>query len=83
VARGAYSGPRFGTKNRLKSVQFLGVTSSFATSFYRALGYGRDLETAFKLGCTQINLESLREQDRPKLLANKVNPSDIVLVDHD
>ena len=27
VARGAYSGPRFGTKNRVNSVQFLGVTS--------------------------------------------------------
>jgi len=45
---------------------------SFATAFYRALGYGRDIETAFKLGCLQINLEDLGEHDIPKLIiANK------------
>ena len=27
VATGGYSGPRFGTRNRVDSVQFLGVTS--------------------------------------------------------
>jgi hypothetical protein len=42
---------------------------SFATVFYRALGYSRDVETAFKLGCGQINLEDLGEQDTPTLLA--------------
>ncbi len=41
---------------------------SFATAFYQALGYGRDVKTAFNLGCVQIDLENLDEQDTPKLL---------------
>jgi hypothetical protein len=28
---------------------------SFATSFYQALGYGKDIKTAFDLGCLQIS----------------------------
>ncbi len=54
---------------------------SFAMAFYQALGYGRDIKTAFDLGCVQIDLENLNEQDIPKLLAKKCNPKDIVLVD--
>jgi hypothetical protein len=50
----------------------------FAASFYQALGYGRDVRTAFDLGCVQINLEGLNEQDTPKLLANTMNPKTIV-----
>ncbi|MDJ0899245.1 MAG: CHAT domain-containing protein [Xenococcus sp. MO_188.B8] len=41
---------------------------SFATSFYQALGYGHDIKTAFDLGCVQIDMENLDEQDTPKLL---------------
>ena len=44
---------------------------SFAAAFYQALGYGRDIKTAFELGCAQIDLENLDEQDTPKLLALK------------
>jgi len=29
---------------------------SFATAFYQALGFGKDVKTAFDLGCVQINL---------------------------
>lgn len=54
---------------------------SFATAFYRALGYGRDLKTAFNLGCSQINLENLNEQDTPQLLTLKGDPSSIFLID--
>ncbi len=50
----------------------------FAAAFYQALGYGRDVKTAFDLGCVQINLEGLNEQDTPKLLANIVIPQTIV-----
>jgi hypothetical protein len=50
----------------------------FAAAFYQALGYGRDVRTAFDLGCVQINLEGLNEQDTPKLLANTMNPKTIV-----
>lgn len=46
---------------------------SFTTAFYQALGYGRDVKTAFELGCVQINLENLGEQNAPKLLTKKSN----------
>ena len=52
----------------------------FATAFYQALGYGRDVKTAFDLGCAQIDLESLGEQNTPKLLALRINPKDLVFV---
>jgi hypothetical protein len=54
---------------------------SFAASFYQALGFGRDLKTAFDLGCVQIGLENLDEQDTPELLCERVDPQKIVLVD--
>jgi len=41
---------------------------NFASSFYQALGFGRDIETAFDLGCLQIEMKGLNEQDTPKLL---------------
>ncbi|MCP4539780.1 MAG: PQQ-binding-like beta-propeller repeat protein [Chloroflexi bacterium] len=53
---------------------------SFATAFYRALGYGRNVETAFKLGCLEINLENLDEQDTPQLLTVKADPVKIQFV---
>ncbi len=42
---------------------------SFAMAFYRALGFDRNIKTAFDLGCLQIDLEILGEQDTPQLLA--------------
>ncbi len=42
---------------------------SFTTAFYRALGYGRDIKTAFELGCAQIDLEALGVGNMPQLLA--------------
>jgi hypothetical protein len=53
---------------------------SFAMAFYQALGFGRDLGTAFDLGCVQIDLENLDEQDVPRLLAKRSDSSDIVFV---
>jgi hypothetical protein len=53
---------------------------SFAASFYQALGYGRNIETAFKLGCSQINMENLGEQNTPKLLAKRVDPKKVTLI---
>ena len=41
---------------------------SFAASFYQALGFGRDVRTAFDLGCGQIGLESLAGEETPKLI---------------
>jgi serine/threonine protein kinase/RNA polymerase subunit RPABC4/transcription elongation factor Spt4 len=60
--------------------QSIGDTAaiSFATAFYQALGYGRNVKTAFDLGCLQIDLESLDEQNTPKLLAINSNPANIL-----
>lgn len=52
----------------------------FAAAFYQALGFGRDVRTAFELGCVQIGLEGLRDEDTPKLIANSIDASSIVLV---
>lgn len=52
----------------------------FATAFYRALGYGKDVKTAFDLGCLEIDLRNLSEQDKPRLLATKSDPRKIIFV---
>jgi len=51
---------------------------NFATAFYQALGYGRNMKTAFELGCVQIDMHNLEEYDAPKLLAPHVDPEQIV-----
>lgn len=48
----------------------------FATAFYQALGYGRNVKTAFDLGCVLIDLENLGEHNIPKLIS-KLNPESI------
>lgn len=53
---------------------------SFATAFYRGLGYGRSIKTAFDLGCVEIDMENLNEQDIPRLISPKVDPSTITFV---
>lgn len=50
---------------------------SFAAAFYQALGYGKSISQAFDLGCIQIDLEGLNEQETPKLLCRELNPSQI------
>jgi hypothetical protein len=40
---------------------------AFASSYYQALGFGRDLGTAFRLGCEQIGLEGIQDSHIPKL----------------
>jgi hypothetical protein len=51
---------------------------AFSSAFYQALGFGRNVQTAFELGCVQIDLENLSEPDIPKLIARRSNPKDIV-----
>lgn len=43
---------------------------AFAKSFYQGLGFGRDVETSFKLGKNQINLTNLAGEDIPQILGN-------------
>jgi len=54
---------------------------SFSKAFYQALGYGKDVRTAFELGCVQIDLENLAQQDTPQLLATEVDPNEILFVE--
>lgn len=53
---------------------------SFAAAFYQALGFGRDVKTAFELGRLQIDLEHLNEQQVPQLHATNQNPAEIFFV---
>ena len=53
---------------------------SFSAAFYRALGEGRDVKTAFELGCNQIDLENLDEQDIPKLKVAKGDMAELSFV---
>ncbi len=53
---------------------------SFATAFYQAIGYGRDVQTAFELGCVQIDMNNFQEQDTPKLHALRIDPSQLKFV---
>ena len=55
---------------------------NFAAAFYQGLGYGKDINKAFNLGCTQIDLEQLNEYDIPKLIAKNCNPSLIGFINH-
>jgi hypothetical protein len=51
----------------------------FATAFYQAVGFGRDLKTAFELGCINIGLDDLKEENTPKSIALHSDPSKIIL----
>jgi hypothetical protein len=52
---------------------------NFSKAFYRALGYGRSVKTAFDLACLEIQMK-LGEKDTPRLLALNMDPSKIVFV---
>ena len=41
---------------------------AFATAFYQALGYGKDVPTAFKLGVSQLRIYDLPSASMPQLL---------------
>lgn len=53
---------------------------NFAASFYQALGYGRDVQTAFDLGCNRIDLHGLDESGKPTLLAERDDPRQVIFV---
>lgn len=46
---------------------------SFAAAFYQALGYDKDVPTAFTLGVNQIKLHGLADHAVPKLLHRQAN----------
>ncbi len=53
----------------------------FASGFYRALGYGRDVRTAFDLGTNQIGLQGLAEEDIPRLVSKRGDAKDVSFVE--
>ncbi len=53
---------------------------NFSEAFYQALGYGRDVQSAFELGCVQIDLQGLAEGDTPRLLAKRGEASQMYFV---
>lgn len=59
------------------------AATGFATAFYQALGYAKDVKAAFELGCNQINLQNLDEQDTAKLIAKRKEPQEIIFVQSD
>ena len=50
----------------------------FSSAFYQALGYGKDIKTAFKLG--RLNIEAAGDRRMPRLMAMRCNPSEVILV---
>ena len=52
----------------------------FATAFYRALGFGRDVQTAFDLGANLIGLQGLPDEETPHLVAKRGNAKDVSFV---
>ena len=56
---------------------------NFAKAFYRALGFGRNIKIAFDLGCIQIDMANLNEQNIPKLLCEKCEPEHLIFASHD
>ena len=54
---------------------------TFAASFCRAIGFGRNIQEAFDQGKAALMLEGTPEQDTPELLVRPgVNPTAIFLV---
>jgi hypothetical protein len=54
---------------------------AFASSFYRAIGFGRSIQEAFEQGKTSLLLENLPGDDIPELLhKGNIDPGQIVLV---
>jgi tetratricopeptide (TPR) repeat protein len=52
---------------------------NFARSFYQALAYGKNVKAAFILGCNQIGLANLNQENTPQLLSKTgVDPEKIV-----
>ena len=50
---------------------------AFASSFYEALAYGRSVRTAFDLGRNRIDLDGLKDEDVPQLLAPNSDPATV------
>jgi hypothetical protein len=50
---------------------------TFAAGFYQALGFGKDVKTAFELGRNLLDLKNLEDKDVPRLFAERTDPRQI------
>lgn len=54
---------------------------AFSGALYQALGFGRSVKAAFRLGCNSLDLDDLAEADVPELTCREgVRAEDVVLV---
>jgi len=44
------------------------------------LAYGRDIKTAFALACQDIDMNKLLDADKPKIIALRVKPEEIFII---
>jgi hypothetical protein len=59
-------------------------TLAFAGAFYQALAFGESFLTAFELGCSQIQLQGLSQDDIPRLITREgIDPQTMRLMDTD
>jgi CHAT domain len=57
------------------------TATAFASSFYRAIGFGRSIQEAFEQGITSLLLEEIAEEDIPELLVKQgVDAKKVVLI---
>ncbi|WP_437550914.1 pentapeptide repeat-containing protein [Sorangium sp. So ce367] len=58
------------------------ATIAFSGAFYQAIGFGESVQTAFELGCNEIDLRALAHADVPRLILREgVKPEDLRLID--
>lgn len=50
---------------------------AFTTAFYRGLGYGQSVQSAFDLACNALDLHQLATDAQPQLLAARVDPANV------
>ena len=56
------------------------AATKFSNVFYEALASGENLQKAFDLGCVNIKLYDLKEEDVPQLVVQNYKPEEIVFV---
>jgi CHAT domain len=55
----------------------------FASSFYRAIGFGLSIQAAFDQGRTALLLEGIPEEDIPELLIRDgIDPNQVILIEY-
>jgi CHAT domain len=57
------------------------AATAFASSFYRAVGFGRSIQEAFEQGITSLLLEGIPQEDIPELLVKEgVDAKKVLLI---